>query len=64
MIAVESGAAKAGTWVEERRNIVADYRRAFGGAPPRIGAIAIMTDTDNTGGSAEAWYDDIRIESK
>ena len=62
MIAVESGAAKAGRWVEERRNIVEDYRRAFGGEPPEVGAIALMTDTDNTGSAVRAWYDDIRIE--
>lgn len=64
MIAVESGDQKAGKWIAEHRDIVADYRRAFGGDPPSVGAIAIMTDTDNTGESAEAWYDDIRIEGE
>lgn len=62
MIAVESGAGKAGEWVTERRNIVEDYRRAFGGVPPAVGAIALMTDTDNTGEVVQAWYDDIRLE--
>ena len=62
MIAVESGAAKAGQWVTERRNIVEDYRRAFGSDPPMVGAIALMTDTDNTGAAVRAWYDDIRLE--
>lgn len=62
MVAVESGAAKAGQWVEERRNIVDDYRQAFGSDPPEVGAIALMTDTDNTHSSVRAWYDDIRIE--
>lgn len=61
MIAVESGAEKVGEWVEERRDIVTDYRRAFGEDPPEVGAIAIMTDTDNTGESAVAWYADIVI---
>ena len=59
MIAVESGAEKAGEWVEVRRNIVEDYRKAFGAEPPKVGAIAIMTDTDNTGESAMAWYGDV-----
>jgi hypothetical protein len=59
MIAVQSGPAQAGRWLAERRNIVDDYRRAFGEEPPRIGAIAVMTDTDNTGASALAWYDDL-----
>ena len=59
MVVVESGADKAGTWVTEQRDILADYRRLFGGEPRKLGAIAIMTDTDNTGGSATAWYGDI-----
>lgn len=45
--------------MDVRRNIVDDYRRAFGEDPPHVGAIAIMTDTDNTGETATAWYGDI-----
>ncbi|HKK01673.1 MAG TPA: DUF3047 domain-containing protein [Desulfuromonadales bacterium] len=62
MVAVESGPSKTGRWVSERRNVYEDYRKIFGGEPPEAGAIAIMTDTDNTGGSATAWYDDITLE--
>jgi hypothetical protein len=61
MIAVESGPEKAGAWQTETRNIYEDYRRSFGEAPPRVGAVAIMTDTDNTGEDALAWYGAIRI---
>ncbi len=63
MIAVESGSTLAGTWVTEERDILADYRRAFGEDPPEAGAIAIMTDTDNTGGDATAWYGDITLST-
>jgi len=59
MIAVESGDEKAGQWISVRRNIIEDYRRAFGENPPNVGAIAVMTDTDQTGESAIAWYSDI-----
>ena len=61
MIAVESGNERAGQWVTERRHVLADFRRAFGRTPPPAKAIAIMTDTDNTGGSATAWYGPIRL---
>jgi len=61
MIAVESGPAKVGRWVTERRDIVADFRAAFGEDPPKAGAIAVMTDTDQTGERAVAWYDDLRL---
>jgi len=61
MVVVESGRELAGTWVSEQRDIVADYRRLFGKEPGRLGAVAIMTDTDNTGGEATAWYGDITL---
>lgn len=61
IVAVESGAEKGGEWMTEERNVLEDYRRLFGSEPPDVGAIAIMTDTDNTGASAEAWYDDLQI---
>jgi hypothetical protein len=64
MIAVESGPVQAGEWVSIRRNLVEDYRRAFGEEPPPVGAIAIMTDTDNTGETASAWYGDIKAHRK
>jgi DUF3047 family protein len=51
----------AGKWIEEERNLVDDYRRAFGEDPPKVGAVAIMTDTDNTGEQAVAWYGAIRF---
>lgn len=61
MIAVQSGSKHVGEWNEERRNIFEDYRRSFGQDPPNVGAIAIMTDTDNTGEEAVAWYGPIRV---
>jgi len=61
MVAVESGDGNAGKWVDEERNLVEDYRRAFGEDPSDIGAVAIMTDTDNTGEQAVAWYGAIRF---
>ena len=64
MISVESGPEKAGQWVMETRDVVADYKRCFGKKPPRVGAIAIMTDTDQTQSAATAWYGPIRILDK
>lgn len=61
MVAVESGPGRTGQWVQEQRNIYEDYKRYFGEEPPEVGAIAIMTDTDNTGGEARACYGPIRI---
>jgi len=63
MIAVESGNEKAGQWLTEERDLLADYRALFGTDPPEAEAIAIMTDTDNTGGTAEAWYGEIILST-
>jgi head-tail adaptor len=59
MIAIESGPERIGQWISERRDVRADYRLAFGEEPGRVDAVAIMTDTDNTGATATAWYGDI-----
>lgn len=59
MVVVESGPKKLGTWVEEERNIYADYKKAFGEEPPMINGVAIMSDTDNTKERAVAYYGDI-----
>jgi hypothetical protein len=59
MFVVESGSSKLNQWVNEEKNIFEDYKKAFGQEPPMISGIAIMTDTDNTGESAIAYYGDI-----
>ena len=64
LLAVRSGPEQAGQWLEESRDLVADYRRVFGNDPPRAGAVAIMTDTDNTGGRTRAWYGDISLSTQ
>ncbi|HXE97499.1 MAG TPA: DUF3047 domain-containing protein [Dongiaceae bacterium] len=61
MIAVNSGNEQAGKWVTNRRNFADDYRSAFGEEPPKVGAVAIMTDCDNTGETAVGYYGDIDI---
>jgi hypothetical protein len=59
MIVADSGAENLGKWRSESRNVYEDYKRAFGEEPPRIRSIGIMTDSDNTGTDAEAYYGDI-----
>ena len=63
IVAVESGDAKAGTWLMEERDIYEDYKRIFGEEPPLLGGVAIMTDTDDTKDEATAWYGDITLHT-
>ncbi|MCP9448017.1 MAG: DUF3047 domain-containing protein [Nitrospira sp.] len=59
MIVVQSGPRNVGQWIEESRNLYEDYKNAFGEEPPMINGVAIMTDTDNTGERATAYYGDL-----
>ena len=64
IIVLESGAAQAGRWVDERRDVAADFRAAFGRPAPRMTGIAAGNDTDQTGESVTAWVGDFRIEAR
>lgn len=61
VIVAESGEAHLNQWVTVRRNIVDDFRAAFGEDPPSVTGVAVATDTDNTGESVTAFYGDIRF---
>ncbi|WP_096461399.1 DUF3047 domain-containing protein [Sulfurifustis variabilis] len=63
MIAVRSGDALAGRWVNERRDVREDFKALFGMDVRHIDAVAIMTDTDNSGGEARAYYGDIYFDA-
>jgi len=59
---VASGKGGLGTWQSVRRDVAADYRRAYGADPGPVLGVAVMTDTDNTGEKAVGEYADIRFE--
>jgi hypothetical protein len=61
MIVVDSGGTHLGQWVAHERNVYTDYKQAFGAEPPMISGIAIMTDADNTGEAATAYYGEITL---
>lgn len=61
-VVLESGNEKSGEWIFERRDILGDFRMAFGRPMDRpLGGIALIVDTDDTGSSSIAWFDDLRI---
>jgi hypothetical protein len=59
MLALRGPEASINTWYGEKRNIRADLQRLFGEDLRSIDAVALMTDTDNSGGQAYAFYGDI-----
>lgn len=59
VVVLQSGAERLGRWVQEERNAYRDYVELFGRAPPRIGQVAVMVDSNDTQSQAEALIDDL-----
>ncbi len=59
MIVLQSGEVQLNQWINEKRNVYSDYKKAFGSEPPLISGVCIMTDSDNTGESITAFYGNI-----
>lgn len=58
-----SGNERRGDWIAMSRNLVNDYRVAFSEEPGTITGLVLMTDSDNTGSEARAWYGPIWLSS-
>ena len=63
LIVVASGASQLGKWTPYSRNLVADFKKAFGESPGKIITVGVMTDTNATEADAIAYYGDIAISA-
>lgn len=59
LIALPSGDAHLDRWQAFRRNVLEDYRRAFGEDPGEIVGVGIYTDVNSSGQPGLAYYGDI-----
>ena len=59
MLALRGPEAPLNIWQTEKRDIRADFKQLLGQNIQSIDAVAIMTDTDNSGGQVSAAYGDI-----
>lgn len=64
MIVVESGAAKAGSWVSERRDLLSDLKSGFAAEQGEVTLLAVASDTDNTAEKARAGFADLHFVSR
>ena len=55
-IVAESGREGVGGWRDYRRNVLVDYKNAFGEEPGLIRAVTLLSDSDNTKTSVQGWY--------
>jgi hypothetical protein len=62
-IVAENSAKRTGEWVAIRRNVLEDYRRAFGEEPSDVLAVGLMTDPGDDGSRRRALYGDITFRS-
>lgn len=64
MLSVRGSEDQPGQWVTEKRNVRDDLKKAFGKDIDSIDAVAIMTDTDNSGLTVSAAYGEIYFTEK
>lgn len=62
-LVVESGPTRLGQWVAVERDVEADFREVFGEAPGALTAVGLMSDTNNTGASVDAWFGPLALTS-
>jgi Protein of unknown function (DUF3047) len=63
-VVVESGKKNLRQWLDYKRNVRNDFKKAYGEAPGKLLSVAIMTDSDNTKTQAAAAYGDVRFSKK
>jgi hypothetical protein len=59
IIAVETGRERLGAWQTVTRNVVEDFRRAFGEEPGKVVSLGILTETEHAERELEAYYGDL-----
>ncbi len=64
VIVVESGEEKANRWIREKRNLLDDYRAAFGIDPKGILSLGIQTDTEQSNEGVAAYYGEISLRRR
>ncbi len=60
-IVLDSGQTGLRRWRDHRRDLAADFHKAFGEAPGSLVSVAVMTDSDNTRSSASSWYGAVHL---
>lgn len=64
MIVTQSGDAKQNQWVDEHHDVAADFKAAFGFDAPKITAVLVGADTDNTKETSRSWFGDLSFSAK
>jgi len=58
-----SGSADENQWVQEKRNVTADFQKAFGKQPTHIRGLRLQINTQHTGSSAESYFGEVAFHN-
>jgi len=64
IVPVRAGADGVGQWQQESRDVQADFRQFFGLEIDQIGAVAVMSDCDDSHGKGSAWFGDLQFSPR
>ena len=64
IIVLQSGSTHVGKWMNESRDIAADFREAFGFDAPAVTGVAVGNDTDNTAEKVSTWIGDVSLKKR
>jgi hypothetical protein len=62
-VVCQSGNAEANRWVEEIRNVAADYQRAYGRPAPHVKGLRIQINSQHTGTVAESYFGEVAFRN-
>lgn len=62
-LVVESGSSQLGRWVDIEGDVQADFQHAFGEAAGPLRSVGLLSDTNNTGATVDAWYGPVTLGS-
>ena len=61
---MQSGPQGLGTWITERRNLINDYKQAYGEEPKVIEGVRIQINCQHTQSRAESYWHSIAATAK
>jgi hypothetical protein len=62
-VVCESGEGELNRWIDESRNVAADYEHAFGKPAPHIKGLRLQINTQHTCGRAESYFGHVAFRS-
>ena len=63
-VVMQSGTQGLGTWITERRNLIDDYKQAYGEEPEVIEGVRIQINSQHTQSRAESYWHSIAVTAR